>query len=244
MGTIGERETDTESKSGLTMDGEGVRKFREDVEDRRDKHREKETLAQRWYARCGKHRKRDDSTSCKIDWSRSRNRRVGRSRSGNWNGIRSIHHWNVTKPIVGGEVVPIHDYGICFDRSDCLVRVDDGLLDFVYLLRRISGNGEKEKNEGKGQNESGLSTGFLLLDGVWRRQVARRFWEPKVIGSNPISPNEHPRSYVLRPTDYGPRGGKDLTHGVSPKGRATVFGTVTCGFDSYHSKAERKESER
>jgi hypothetical protein len=112
---------------------------------------ETQPLAQRWDARRGKHRERDDSTSCKIDWSRSRNRRVGRSRSGNWDGIRGVHHWNVTKPIIGSQIVPIHDYGIRLDGSDCLVRVDDGILDFVYLLRG-------RKNEGKGQNEAGLST--------------------------------------------------------------------------------------
>lgn len=76
----------------------------------------------------------DDSTSSKIDWSRSSNRRVGRSRSRNWNRIRGIHYRNVTKPIIGSKNVPIHDYGVRVDGSDCVVRIDDGVLDFVYVL--------------------------------------------------------------------------------------------------------------
>lgn len=79
-------------------------------------------------------KKEDDSTSSKIDRSRSSNSRFGRSRSRNWNSIRSIHYRNVTKPFIGSEIVPIYHYGICIDRSDCLVRIDDGILDFVYIL--------------------------------------------------------------------------------------------------------------
>jgi hypothetical protein len=77
---------------------------------------------------------KNDSTSSKIDRGRSRNSRFGRSRSWNWNSVRSIHYRNVTKPFIGSKIVPIYDYGIRFDRSDCIVRIDDGVLDFVYIL--------------------------------------------------------------------------------------------------------------
>ncbi len=72
-------------------------------------------------------------------------------------------------------------------------------------------------------------------NGVWRRQVARRFWELKVIGSNPISPKKSEKS------------GKSVKSGMSPNGRATVFGAVgesQCGFESYHSRKMKKKRRR
>jgi hypothetical protein len=93
-----------------------------------------------------KEKEEDDSTSSKIDWSRSRNRRFGRSRSRNWNRIRSIHYRNVTKPIIGSEKIPILYYGVRIDRSDCFVRIDDGVLDFVYILIELTKR-ELEKRE-------------------------------------------------------------------------------------------------
>jgi len=60
-------------------------------------------------------KEKNDSTSSKIDWSGSSNRWIGRSRSRDWNRIRSIDYWIVTKPIIGSEKIPIHDYGIRID---------------------------------------------------------------------------------------------------------------------------------
>jgi hypothetical protein len=77
----------------------------------------------------------DDFASSEIDWSRSGHDWIGGSRSGNWNGVWSLHHWNVAEPVKGSQDVPICHYGICVDGSDCVVRIDDGVFDFVYVLR-------------------------------------------------------------------------------------------------------------
>ena len=99
----------------------------------------------------GKEKKRkNDSTSSKIDWSGSSNRWIGRGRSRDWNRIRSVDYWIVTKPIIGSEKIPIHDYGIRIDGSNCVVRIDDGILDFVHFLierkgRKVEPSGAKRK---------------------------------------------------------------------------------------------------